>query len=222
MSSPGVVKRAAALAVLPVLALGLAACGGGSSSGSRSDATPAATTGGTTASVPAVTKPSTHPAAHGGRVAGHEGGRGPAAAFVRPGADNSIPTYGTEGSAAVRHGAAAALGNYLAARASGNWTVACSYLGAAMRDQISALVHASSGKVKDCTSIFAKAASQGESNIDPFQGSIAVLRVRGNQAFALFYGPHRRQYMMPMAHEGGHWLVNQLQAIPYPPGSPGG
>ena len=222
MTSRGVVRPAAALATLSVLALGLFACGGGSSSGSSNTA-PSATASGPTATAPAPTKPPVHRVTHRDRGGtGQEGVRGPAAAFVRPGADNSIPTYGSEASATVREQAAAALGAYLGARAAGNWTVACSYLGAAMRRQVSALVHASQGKVTSCTSIFAKLGSQGESNTDPFEGSVAALRVKGDTAFALFYGPHRRQYTMPMAHEAGHWRVNQLQAIPYPPGSPAG
>jgi hypothetical protein len=50
---------------------------------------------------------------------------------------------------------------------------------------------------------------------------LAALRVKGDKAFALFYGPHAQQYMMPMVREGGAWKVTQLAPMAYPPaGSP--
>jgi hypothetical protein len=50
---------------------------------------------------------------------------------------------------------------------------------------------------------------------------IASLRLKGANGFALFYGPHRQQYFMPMAQEGGAWKVGQIAPVPYPPGSGG-
>ena len=44
---------------------------------------------------------------------------------------------------------------------------------------------------------------------NPLIGGLASLRVKGDKAFALFYGPHRQQYMVPMVREAGSWKANQ-------------
>ena len=58
-----------------------------------------------------------------------------------------------------------------------------------------------------------------EEKSNPLRSGLAAFRVEGDKAFALFYGPHRQQYMMPMVHERGSWKVNQLDPVTYPPGS---
>jgi hypothetical protein len=55
---------------------------------------------------------------------------------------------------------------------------------------------------------------------NPLSGGLAAFRVKSPHAFALFYGPHNQQYMMPMASESGEWKVNQLDPIPWPIGAP--
>ena len=220
---------AAALAAF-LLAIGIAACGGGSSSSSTaSTAAPSAASTATVTTPPAGANPAGKAAAN--PAAGETGGKtprpsspsGPAAAFHTPHGDNSIPNYGAEAPASQRAGATAALRRYLAARAAGDWSTACSYLGSQTQKQLQVLTGASSkGKLKGCAGTYAmlSAHTPTAERANPLSGALAVLRVKGDTAFALFYGPHGQKYMMPMAREGGTWKVNQIAPIPWPIGAP--
>lgn len=221
---------AAALAAF-LLAIGIAACGGGSSSSSTaSTAAPSAASTATVTTPPAGANPAGKTAAN--PAAGETGGKtsrpspasGPAAAFHTPHGDNSIPNYGAEAPASQRAGATAALRSYLVARAGGEWSTACAYLGGAVRSQLETLVKASGGKAKGCAAAYAMLSAHipAAQRANPLTSGLAVLRVKGNKAFALFYGPHNQKYMMPMVREGGAWKVNQLDPIPYPIGAPAG
>ncbi len=140
---------------------------------------------------------------------------------VRTG-DNSIPNYGTEVPASERGDATAALSGYLAARARGDWSTACSYLGGATRRQLQVLAGGSKGKHKGCVGTYAMLSARvpAAERANPLTGGLASLRVKGEKAFALFYGPHSQKYVMPMAIEGGAWKVTQLAPIAYPLGAP--
>jgi hypothetical protein len=150
------------------------------------------------------------------RKAGH------AAPFLVPTGDNSVPTYGSESSASQRGQAEAALRAYLAARARGEWSAACAHMGSAVRGQVELLAKAATGKARGCAEadamLSARVPAAARANV--LSGPLAALRVKGDKAFALFYGPHAQQYMMPMAREGGTWKVNQLDPIPWPIGAP--
>ncbi len=219
---------AAALAAF-LLAIGLAACGGDSSSSSTaSTAAPSAASTATT-TPPAGANPAGKAAAK--PAAGETGGKtprpsspsGPAAAFHTPHGDNSIPNYGAEAPASQRAGATAALRRYLAARAAGDWSTACSYLGSQTQKQLQVLTEASNkAKHKGCAGTYAMLSARvpAAERANPLTGALAVLRVKGDTAFALFYGPHGQKYMMPMAREGGAWKVTQIAPVAYPLGAP--
>jgi hypothetical protein len=187
------------------LAACLAACGGGNSSTSTAStsAAPATTTN------PAVAK-----AAAERRTAGR------AAPFVKPRADNSIPTFGTEAPRSDRAGAEAALRAYLSARAGGDWAAACAGLATSLRRQIQALAGASA-KAKDCAAAYKtlSASTPAAARADPLSGPLLALRIKGQSAFALFNGSDNQQYVMPMAREGGAWKVTQIEPLAYPLGS---
>ena len=51
---------------------------------------------------------------------------------------------------------------------------------------------------------------------NPLSGGLAALRVKGDKAFALFYGPHNQQYMMPMVSEGGPGRSTRSPRSPTP------
>lgn len=145
------------------------------------------------------------------------GGSGPAAAFLVAQGDNSIPTYGSEAPSSERAAGTTSLGAYLDARASGDWGTACSYMAAPVKKQLEALVSESNA----CPSAYAKLSSRvpASARTSPLTSGIAAFRVQGDKAFALFYGPHEQQYMMPMVSEGGTWKVNQIESIPWQRGS---
>jgi hypothetical protein len=147
---------------------------------------------------------------------------GRAAPFLVPTGDNSIPTYGSEASGSQRSEATTALHSYLQARAGGDWGTACSHMAATVQKQLALLASASKGKAKGCAAAYAALSARVPvaARANPLSGGLASLRIKGDKAFALFYGPHNQKYMMPMAREGGAWKVNQLDPIPYPIGAP--
>jgi hypothetical protein len=142
---------------------------------------------------------------------------GNAASFVAPGADNSVPTFGSEASAVQRESAEANLRAYLTARAARQWARACSLLAATVRQGYEK--RAKSGA--NCTKVLPVLAplKAGEP-ADPLLGRLLAFRVKGRNAFALFYGPGHQQYIVPMNREAGAWRLTQAAPIAYPPGAP--
>ena len=112
------------------------------------------------------------------------------------GGDNSIPEYGSEASTSQHDQAEAALKGFLAAKASGNWAKACSYVAAATKKSIEELAaHAKQLKATGCASVLKtlsagvpKSAGQEEE----VTSGVASVRVKGNQAFALPRSPQDR------------------------------
>lgn len=202
------------LALMAALALAvcLAACGGGGGSTSST----ATSTGSPAPS--AAAKP--HGPSAASQTASERHAAGRAAPFVEPEADNSVPTFGSEASAAERGEAEVALRAYLRARAKGDWTAACTYLAASTRQGFEKLAASSSkAKASGCAPILATL-SKGADRSDPLTAALLSLRVEGDNAFALFYGPHHQQYIVPMVREGGSWRLTQTAPIAYPPGAP--
>ncbi len=236
--------RRFAKGLLPMLAAawavgGLLACGGGSSntttvtsSAAAAAPTPTTTTTATTASTPAATAPkpttstqstqsaSSHPATQPSTT--HLSAA--ASKFIVKGGDNSIPEYGQEAAAADRARAQAALTTFLRARAHEEWSRVCTELTAPTRKQLEQLLRAAKGKARaihGCAGILAALSGSAAARATPQLTGVAALRVKGDVAFALFYGPHATKYVMPMRNEGGAWKVSQLTPLPYPLGTPG-
>ena len=197
-----------------VAALGLAACGGGSSS---STTTAPLAGQGESAQDGSVTVGKPRPRETAAtRAERRKAGR--AAPFVAPEADNSEPTFGSESDLAERDQAEANLKAYLGARAAGAWSTACRLLAASVRAGYERLAK---GKAPGCAPILS-ALSKGADLSDPLRGHLLSLRVDGANGFALFYGPGRQPYMVPMNREAGQWRPTQSAAIAYPPGEAAG
>ena len=146
---------------------------------------------------------------------------GHAAGFLVGGGDNSVPTYGSEGSSAQRRLAEGVLAAYLGARAREDWSAACGYIAASTRGRLEEFAKGSGGKLKGCGPIVKalSGAGSGASLADSLTHGLASLRVKGKNGFALWIGPNSQKYAMPMARDGGAWKVTQLAPLPYPPGS---
>ena len=185
----------------------------------RSSTPPAAAQSTTTAQTPSATTTkqsgSTHVAS---RASAKREGSAPFRVKV---GDNSIPDFGSEAATSDRSRAAAALAAYLTARAKGDWSAACPYLAIPVRAQLERLASASKGKVKGCAAALTalEAGSPPAARADVFTHGLAALRLKGGHGFALFYGPHTQQYVMPLASEGGAWRFTQLAPIAYPLGT---
>jgi hypothetical protein len=219
-----------ALLLAFALAAGLAACGGGGSSSSSTASTsagpPATTPSTSTSTGPSATTPAApagaakpSAAAVASETAADRRAAGRAAPFVKPEADNSVPTFGSEAAASDRAQAETTLKAYLQARAREDWASACAQLAKPTRQGYEKLAASSSkGKAVSCAQVLA-ALSKGADLSDPLTGALVSLRVHGQNAFALFYGPHHQQYMVPMNREAGEWKPTQAAAIAYPPGA---
>jgi hypothetical protein len=208
---------AAALAVL-IAAAFLAACGGGGGGDSSATAASASTPTTTTSSPPAP-RPRSPQSAAKTRAERRLAGR--AAPFVIAEADNSVPTFGSEAGAGERTEAEATLRAYLRARAREDWSGACRLLAKGVREGYEKLAASSSKGAKPSCAEVLPALSKGADLSDPLSGHLLSLRVHGQNAFALFYGPGHQRYMVPMNREAGQWRPTQAAPIAYPPGATG-
>ena len=228
--------RSAGTAVLLALCVGLGACGSGEPSSSTSTRSTVEMTRTEAAEAAKEAHPYTGQKALGSRPqeanapseekvsAKLKEEAGKAAPFLVSRGDNSIPTYGSEESSSQKAKASKILEVYLKEREGENWGKVCSLLGATPRRQLEALGRASTGVRASCPKLYETFAGTGSVSelANPMVGGIVALRVKGEKAFALFYGSHRHQYMMPMALEGGGWKVNQVAPVAYPIGAPVG
>lgn len=194
---------------------------GGSSASSASEGGGAGSGGSASGGGSLPTKTSASPSASRHFRAAKKRAAG-AAGFVAPTGDNSIPEYGSEATSSQEAEATAALRAYLVAREGGDWSAACPSMGAPVQKQLETLAKASNAKSGDCEEAFVTLSKYGSASerVNPLSGGLAAFRVKGNKAFALFYGPHNQQFMMPMVEEGGAWKVNQIGPVTYPPGAP--
>jgi hypothetical protein len=140
-----------------------------------------------------------------------------AAAFVIAGADNSVPTFGKQAGDAERTAAGASLGRYLRARTDGDWPAACRLLARPTREGFAKLARSGA---KGCAPVLAALSKESDLG-DPLIRSLLSLRVHGDNAFALFYGPGQQQYFVPLLREGGEWRPTQPTPLEYPPAATG-
>jgi hypothetical protein len=201
-------RRVAVIAAVVAALLALVACGGSSTSTTSSAANDPAPS-------PAPTQKPSKAAQEQAKVERRIAGR--AAPFVAPESDNSVPTFGTEARGAERAEAEASLKRYLRARENEDWAGACRGLAKPTRQGFEKLGRSAAG---GCASTLA-ALSKGADLSDPLTGSLLSLRIHGENAFALFYGPGHQQYFMPLLREAGAWKPTQVAAIAYPPGASG-
>ncbi|MGN6216101.1 MAG: hypothetical protein ACTHN7_03965 [Solirubrobacterales bacterium] len=228
-------KFVAAAAIAFAVSLALVACGGGGdASSSTSASAPAPSPAGSSAGGGAASrsekpkdkrpkpraKEDAHPQAP-QPVPSEVRKAGRAASFLVGGGDNSVPTYGAEASGDETRAAEAALTGFLDARAKEDWTAACSYLAVSTRKRLEEFAKQPGSKQKGCGPILGMFASSraGSSLASPLTHGLTSLRVKAGSAFALWLGPHRQKYAMPMVREGGAWRVAQVAPLPYPPGS---
>ena len=87
------------------------------------------------------------------------------------------------------------------------------------------MAEASGGKTRgSCIQSYRTVSKYGSKRerADVLSGPLAAFRVEGQKGFALFYGPARQQFMMPMVREAGDWKVSQSIPIAYSDRRPGG
>ena len=225
---------AGALAVF-LLAAGLAACGGGSDSSSESTATEA---GGTTQAESGSSKQGEAmkggKGKSGGEKASGSGSSGEGASGFTPkqhndsgggsaqykvkGGDNSVQEFGQEAGTSERDEAAAALHDFLDARAQGNWAAACSYMAKSVVESFEKLAaQAKQVQASDCAGILEKLtnpAAKASMKAEAKQADVGSLRVEGDRSFVIYKGAGGTILAMPMSNEDGAWKVASLAGTP--------
>lgn len=217
----------AVLAAL-LLAAGLAACGDDDGSSST-----AAEAGGRAA--PAEGRPSgSAPPAGDSTSSGDQGepGAGGSSDFVPKqhndsgggsqqfrvrGGDNSVQEFGEEADASEREAAAAALHNFLDARAEDDWAAACEYLSDATAESFARLAARAEFEDKSCGGVLenlTNPAAKQSLREEAEQADVGSLRMEGERAFVIYTGIRGTILAMPMANEGGAWKVASLAATP--------
>jgi hypothetical protein len=185
-------KLIVAVVVGAMLAAGLTACGGSSGSATAEGSK---TTGGSESS-------STSEA----------GSSEPSREFITKGGENKIPTFGQEAEAAEREAASAVLEENLQARAVGDWASQCSSLTEGAIKEVKESSPAAGAKTcAKALEAFAEPLAGTKSvRANTMTGPIAVLRVEGNKAYALYHGTGGKNYAMPMEKVGDEWKVAAL------------
>lgn len=219
----------AAFAAL-LIAVGLAACGGGNNSNSR-------TTEASQGQAEGKSRQDSAESHEGKPDSGGEGkagAPGPSASDFTPkhhsdsgggsapyrvkDGDNSIQEYGQEADASEFDGAAVALHNFLDARAEGNWAATCNYVSKAITESLEKLAaQAKQLKDKSCAALLetlTNPAAEPALKAEAEQANVRSLRTEGKRAFILYTGPHATIFSMPMANEDGVWKVSSLSGYP--------
>ncbi|MET0559948.1 MAG: hypothetical protein ABW065_14995 [Solirubrobacterales bacterium] len=227
-------KRLFTAALVAMLALALAACGGSSDSSSSQST-------GTDSTQSTTTPSGDDPSGSNGNGSGNQKQGGGAnssaddqggssggdqsksdeasAEFRTPGGDNSIQNYGDEADTSELEEAEEAIVNYLDARAKANWAKSCEYLAALATEPMEKLAESSPAlKGKDCGEIVGALSAQVPKSAlaSPVTEGIASVRFKGDRGFALFHGPGGARFFMPLVKEDGEWKVGSLVASEFP------
>ncbi len=218
-----------------LIAVGLAACGGGDSSSSTTTEASQAQT--ETKSRPEASKQDTAKSDEGksgsggeGQAAGsspsasdftpkpHHDSGGGSASYKTKGGDNSVQEFGEEAGSSEFTAAAAALHNFLDARAEGNWAATCNYVSKTITESLEKLAaQAKQLKDKSCAALLkalTNPAAKSALKVEAEQANVRSLRTEGERAFVLYTGPHGAILTMSMANEGGDWKVSSLAGTP--------
>jgi hypothetical protein len=146
---------------------------------------------------------------------------GSSAEFIKSGSKNVAAKFGKEAGDAEREAASQVLEGNLQARAAGNWAAQCSSLSAAVQKEleVSPTVVGTGNPVSCAKSLETQAKPESatkEVRANTMTGPVAVLRVKGNKAFALYHGTQGKDYAIPMSKEAGVWKVGSVltQEIP--------
>lgn len=186
-----------------LLALGMSACGGGSSSGGSGTAHLAE-------------EPSQAGEANQPGQAGQAGGQAKGSAgFIVPGGDNSVQRFGSEAPAEEREAASRVVVSYLRARAAKDYGAECAALARSTVAPLRRLIASSHrGRQVSCVDALGALAGSRPAPENPLTGPIGSLRVDGDRAFALFHGRGGVDYTLSMQREGPIWKVATLEPVP--------
>jgi hypothetical protein len=145
----------------------------------------------------------------------HDDSGGGSEQFRVKGGDNSVQEFGEEAGASERDKAAAALHNFLDARAQGAWAAACDYLASSISSSLQQL--AGQGKAPSCPVLLESLTNPGAKELlveEAEQADVGSLRFEGDRAFIIYRGTENTIYAMSMVEEDGEWKVASLAGTP--------
>jgi hypothetical protein len=148
----------------------------------------------------------------------HDDSGGGSEQYRVKGGDNSVQEFGAEADDSEREEAAAALHNFLDARAAEDWESACLFLAEEIQSSLEELV-AQSGQAEDagCPEILAKLTNRAALpalRAEAARADVGSLRVEDDRAFIVYRGPDDTILAVPMASEDGSWKVASIAGTP--------
>jgi hypothetical protein len=148
----------------------------------------------------------------------HNDSGGGSAPYKVKGGDNSVQEFGAEADTSELDAAAAALHDFLDARAENNWAAACTYMSKGTIESFEKLA-AQAQRVDDksCAGILEKLtnpAAKGVMKAEAETANVRSLRTEGEQAFVIYTDTDGAILAMPMANEDGDWKVASLTGTP--------
>jgi hypothetical protein len=230
----GVSKALPAVFLTLLLAIGLAACGGGDDSESTTETSGQQQSQVVDSASQDDDKGSGEGSESGDDSTGDNGQSGGDASDFVPkkhddsgggaeqlkvkGGDNSVQEFGEEADSEEFAAAAAALHNFLDARAEGNWAAACRYMASSVIESFEKLTARAKGlEDTSCSGVLEKlinpAAAQSMEE-EAAKADVRSLRIEGERAFVIYTGIDATVLAMPMANEDGDWKVSSLSGVP--------
>jgi hypothetical protein len=125
---------------------------------------------------------------------------------------SKLATFGQEADPADREAASSVLEENLQAREAGEWAVQCASLSAAALKGVEESPAASPGRgcVKNLQAQAEPLPESKPARVNTMIEPIAALRIKGNEAYALYHGANGADFAIPMDKEGGEWKVAAL------------
>ncbi|HEY2478330.1 MAG TPA: hypothetical protein VGI17_06330 [Solirubrobacterales bacterium] len=163
---------------------------------------------------------SSQTATEAGSTAKAASGAEPSSAFPK----NELVEFGHEASASEREAASKVLNKNLKAREDADFATQCATLSQSSIESV-AVGKKGAAAVKACPTAL-KVLGTPLSRTKPFRidtldGEIAVLRVKGKEAQALYHGNDGHDYSMPLTKEHGHWTVGAILTTELTPSEKG-
>lgn len=143
--------------------------------------------------------------------------KGPSREFLVPGGDNTVPTFGREGTPRERAEASKMIAAWLRVRAAKDWKRDCSFFSRAYAGFITRDAHgASGGEVRSCPEALEFFKKEVGSFANTLGGTIGSLRVGEGQgtsghigrfAWAQYHGTDGKDWVVPLEWERGEWKI---------------
>ena len=137
------------------------------------------------------------------------------------GGKEPIATFGEEAEEDLRGEVSEVLAENLAARENADFATQCATLGVGGMKVIFGKEGVKASECQAKLEQLAKPLLRTKGfRVDTLSGEIAALRVKGDQAYALYHGNDGKDYAMPMEEEDGEWKVGALVTIELPQAKP--